>query len=121
MQIEQSLLGLSVAQLRRAAELKERIEALNSELLSVLESGNIAASPLKREPRKMSRSARLRIAAAARARWARVRGEKGLGSPNEKKPASGRKPKRTMSEAAKRKIAAAARARWARIKAAKGT
>ena len=57
--------------------------------------------------RRMSAKGRARIAAAQRARWAKVRGEpKGL------KPG-----KRTMSASARRKIAAAQRARWARVKA----
>jgi hypothetical protein len=64
--------------------------------------------------RKLSASARERIAAAQRARWAKVR------------ESSGRTPKvvampkrRTMSAAARKKIAAAQRARWAKVKSAK--
>jgi hypothetical protein len=56
----------------------------------------------------MSAAGRARIAAAARARWARF---------NAAADKAGRKPKRTMSRAARAKIAAAARARWARVKA----
>jgi hypothetical protein len=54
--------------------------------------------------RKLSASARAKIAAAQRARWAKARKTT---------------PKRTLSAAARRKIAAAQRARWAKVKAAK--
>jgi hypothetical protein len=54
----------------------------------------------------MSAAARKKISAAAKARWAKV---KGKAAPK----------KRTMSLAARRKIAAAARARWAKVRAAK--
>jgi hypothetical protein len=54
--------------------------------------------------RKMSAKGRARIAAAQRARWAKVRSQKVVPI------------KRTMSASARRKIAAAQRARWARIK-----
>jgi hypothetical protein len=62
--------------------------------------------------RKLSASARARIAAAQKARWAKFR----AGT----KPTP-KKAKRTLSAAARRKIAAAQRARWAKVKAAKKT
>jgi hypothetical protein len=57
--------------------------------------------------RKMSAKGRERIAAAQRARWAKVKGQKVV-------PIA--KPKRTMSVSARQKIAAAQRARWAKVK-----
>jgi hypothetical protein len=65
--------------------------------------------------RKLSVSARARIAAAQRARWAKVRENKGQakGVPIRRK--------RTLSAAARRKIAAAQRARWAKVRAGKKT
>ena len=58
--------------------------------------------------RTISASGRKRIAAAQRARWAKVkRQQKGVPIAQGKKPA-----KRTMSAAARRKIAAAQRTRW---------
>ena len=62
--------------------------------------------------RKLSASARARIAAAQRKRWAKVR---------EKTKVVPIRGKRTLSAAARRKIAAAQRARWAKIKAGKKT
>ena len=62
--------------------------------------------------RKLSASARARIAAAQRARWAKLR-EKAKVVPIRRK--------RTLSAAARRKIAAAQRARWAKVKAGRKT
>jgi hypothetical protein len=59
--------------------------------------------------RKMSAKGRARIAAAQRARWAKVNGQK--------KVVPIAKPKRTMSASARRKIAAAQRKRWAKVRA----
>lgn len=55
--------------------------------------------------RQISVAGRKRIAAAQRARWAKVRGKAEVATP-----------KRTMSAAARRKIAAAQRARWAKLR-----
>lgn len=66
--------------------------------------------------RKLSAAARARIAAAQRARWAKVRQHNGAQA--KVVPIRG---KRTLSAAARKKIAAAQRARWAKVKAAKKT
>ena len=57
----------------------------------------------------LSAAARARIAAAQRARWAKVRASKGSAH-------SPKKAKRTMSAAARAKIAQAQRLRWAKQK-----
>lgn len=66
--------------------------------------------------RKLSASARARIAAAQRARWAKVRENKAA----QAKVVPIRR-KRTLSAAARNKIAAAQRARWAKVRAGKKT
>ena len=66
--------------------------------------------------RKLSAAARARIAAAQRARWAKVREKADV--QNKVVPIRG---KRTLSAAGRRKIAAAQRARWAKVKVAKRT
>jgi len=62
---------------------------------------------------KMSTAGRARIAAAQKARWAKVRAKSGKANvvimPK----------KRTMSASARKRIAAAQRARWAKVRAAK--
>jgi hypothetical protein len=77
MDVKQSLINLSAAKLRKASQLKERIEALNSELANLI--GEIVPAPIAaihKKRRTMSAAARAKIAAAARARWARVRAGK---------------------------------------------
>ena len=76
----------------------------------------------RRGPRRMSKAARDRIAAAQRARWARQKGQGASSSAqtasNSSAPGPRRGPRR-LSPAARAKIAAAQRARWARTRAQK--
>ena len=66
--------------------------------------------------RKLSAAARARIAAAQRARWAKVR----AGNRQNEKVVTMPK-KRTMSVAGRKRIAAAQRARWAKVRAGRKT
>jgi hypothetical protein len=100
---------LSASQLHRAAGIKHKIESLQKKLTSLLVGTAGAAAPRKR--RKMSAAGRRKIAAAARARWAKIRGRKSAAKPV-------KKARRKMSAAARAKIAASARARWRKAKAA---
>jgi hypothetical protein len=100
------LSSLTATQLRRAADLKEKIEALNKEIASILGAPALVSAKAPKK-RKMSRAGRARVAAAQRARWAKVKAVK----PTKAK-------KRKMSAAARAKISAAAKARWAKAKAA---
>lgn len=72
-----------------------------------------AASGKGTGTRTLSPAARERIAAAQRARWAKVKRHGGRQQNIVSMPK-----KRTMSAASKKKIAAAQKARWAKIKAA---
>ena len=100
---------LSASQLRRAADIKDEIESLQKELSRLLD-GTAGAAALRKR-RKMSAAGRRKIAAAARARWAKVKGRRSATKPV-------KKARRKMSVAARAKIAAAARARWKKAKAA---
>jgi hypothetical protein len=82
--------------------------------LSVL--GKLNRGRTRAEPRRtLSASARKKIAAAQKARWAKVKGrQKVVPIARSSKPR-----KRTMLPSARRKIAAAQRARWAKLKKAK--
>jgi hypothetical protein len=102
------LSSLTSAQLRRAAVLKDTISRLERKLFSILNTTSKTNSTPKRS--KMSRSARAKIAAAQKARWAKVKGKPAA------KPTAKRK--RKMSAAGRAKIAAAVKARWAKAKAA---
>ena len=101
-------INITPQQLRRAADLKERIDALQNELDRLLgspmQTGDGAALQKKR---RISAAGRAAIAAAARARCARIRGRTATAAP---------KTKKTMSAAARARIAASQRARWARIR-----
>lgn len=102
--------NLSAQQLRNAAQIKERIAELESQLESVLGGGgNGVPSPARMKKNKMSEAGRLAIIAAQMARWAKFKKKKDTTEPVKR---------RTMSAAAKAKIAAAARARWKKAKAA---
>ena len=74
--------------------------------ISTLEGLTLASPDGVRPTRTVSAAARRRIAAAARARWARVKSGK-----NEM-PRT-----RVVSSSARRKMAAAQKARWARVRA----
>ena len=76
--------------------------------------GSLNGSSSHAQPRRtMSASGRRKIAAAQRARWAKVKAQNVVSIAKGKKPG-----KRTMSASARRKIAAAQRARWAKVKRA---
>jgi ribosomal protein S13 len=108
-----SIIDLSPKALRRAADLQERISALRDELSDILGSP-IMTSPIEMPVRKkMSLSVRRKIAAGARARWAKQRGE-GLDGQRITKRAR----RRRMSAAAKAKISLAAKERWKKVRAA---
>ena len=73
-------MNLSSSQLRRAATLQEKIEAMQAELAELL--GGSAPAPAKGKPgrpakkkRIMSDAARKKIADAQRKRWAKQKGE----------------------------------------------
>lgn len=101
-----TLQNLTTDQLRKAISIKEEIERLEGELAGI--TGNGAPAPRKwRKRRRMSRAAKAAIAAAQRARWAKIKG--GKATP---------KKRRRMSAAGRANIAAAAKVRWARAKAA---
>jgi len=105
------LLSLTSAQLKRAAAIKDKISAWEKKLASILGSTSTAsvAAPVSRKRRKLSAAGRAKIAAAQKARWAKVK-RPGI------KPVV--KKKSGMSAAGRARIAAAARARWAKVKAA---
>ncbi len=95
----------------------KQLEQERNRLTSQLESLNNALSALngtgnKRTGRTMSAAGRARVAAAQRARWAKVKGQRVVSIITHK---------RTMTPAARGRIAAAQKARWAKWrKAQKG-
>ena len=119
-----NLASLSVAQLQRAINIKEQIEALNAELASVLGASPAttpapvsAPAPLAKKKKVMSPAARAKIAAALKARWAAKKGVVVAKAPQAPIKAETSKPK--MSAEGRARIIAAQKLRWAKIKAAK--
>jgi hypothetical protein len=108
-----NIASLTAAQLHRVIAIKEQIEALQAQIDSIANRGGgeipIPTTIKAPKKRRMTAAGRARIAAAARARWARIKGTKVEAAP---------KKRRKMGAAWKAKLAAAARARWAKAKAA---
>jgi hypothetical protein len=91
----------------QAARTVERLDAA----LAALNGGAYGRKIETR--RKISAAGRARIAAAQRARWAKVRGNS-----KQKQNVVTMSKKKTMSAVARKKIAAAQRVRWAKVRAA---
>jgi hypothetical protein len=104
--------NLSIAQLKEAIQIKEQIGKLEARLKAIgtgKSSLPTAPKPAKRGPKTMSPEARAKIAAAARARWAKIKGTKPAPAA---KPAA--KPKKGgMTPELRARISAALKARWA--------
>jgi hypothetical protein len=128
-----SITNLTPRQLRQAADIQERIQGLQKELGQIL--GTIAATTPVEAPKRrtMSAAGRRAIAAAAKARWAKIKGRGGKrnlsaqGLANiragvAKRMAAQRKAvkkvKRKFSAAGLAALSAAAKARWAKAKSA---
>ena len=114
----------TIATLQRAIVIAEQIQKLESELAAILggsapsspaKSKQAAAKPAKKGKRTLSPEARARIAAAQKARWAKVKGE-APAIATEKKTAAKVKVRRKISAEARAKMAAAAKRRWANVK-----
>src|ERR1700719_3416104 len=105
-------LGSVVQMLRKEhARLSTEMKAIGAALSAFGSAYGKSAAPRGR----MSAAGRASIAAAQRARWAKVKAgnNKGTGVTMPKK--------RTLTASARRRIAAAQRARWAKVKASKKT
>jgi hypothetical protein len=103
---------LSSNQLRQAADLQERIEALTREFNAIMSGQPQSASVSSSRQsglgkRTMSPEAKARIAAGQRARWAQRKD----GTPTTSAPRKG-----TMSAEGRARIVAAQKARWARAR-----
>jgi hypothetical protein len=114
-----SNLGNALRQLRQEhKQAQHQVEKLQS-AVSVLEdlvgrNGSEAPRNGARPRSSLSRAGRARIAAAQRARWAKVRKDGARKSTGAAMPK-----KRTISAAGRRRIVAATKARWARFRALK--
>lgn len=103
-----ALNSLSARQLRRAAEIKEEIHSLESELNRMTDSPNAGIHIVPRRRRRLRMVIKAGILAAAGSRWTRL-GARSLVSPAQKL-------KHQVGIAARAKIAAATRSRLDRIR-----
>jgi ElaB/YqjD/DUF883 family membrane-anchored ribosome-binding protein len=133
---------ITATQLRQAADIQEKIQTLQEELNQILGSAAETTDgeltpPRQKRKHKMSAAGRAAIAAAARARWAKIKDAapkrklsaaglaniragvaKRMAALRGTKPAAKPAPKRKISAAAKARLSALAKARWKRAKAA---
>jgi hypothetical protein len=142
------MINITPTQLRKAADVKERIDALQNELTELLSGEASTPAQATEAPRKykFSGAARAKMRAAKKARWARIKGiapsARPAQKPKRKMSAQGlaniragvakrmaaqaragatkpvKKAKKHFSAAARAALAAAIRARWAKVKAA---
>ena len=111
---------LTAQQLRWAADLKDKIAALQKQLGQLTGAGGASAARASVEAakparRKISAAGIAKIRAAQKARWAKIKGT--TVEPVLAQRAAPKK--RTLSTVTRAKMAAAAEARWAKIKGAK--
>ena len=97
-------LELTVNQLKRAVAIKQQIEALNKNLGSLLGVSAVSGAVSKKK-RRIGISGRRNIAAAQKARWAKLRAAKPV-------EPSARTRKKVMSRATKAKLSAKLKAYW---------
>src|SRR2546430_2515645 len=114
-------MDISVKALEEAVSLRRQIDGLERRLSSILGGGQASAGPgtgkrfvrpIQGGGRFFSPSTRAKLSAAARARWARLKG----GS----KPASAKK-KGALTAAGRRKLSELMKARWAARRKGAGT
>jgi hypothetical protein len=143
-QIASTMMNITPQQLRKAADIQERIQSLQEELGQLLGGETIAPAQATEAPkkRKVSAAARSKMRAAQKARWAKIKGTAPSAKPapapkKRKMSAQGlaniragvakrmaaqdkvvQKPKREFSAAGRAALSAAAKARWAKAKKA---
>jgi hypothetical protein len=114
-------MDISVKALEEAVSLRRQIDGLERRLSSILGGAPAArptAAPVQRGGRYFSPSTRAKLSAAARARWARLKG--GSKPASTKKPAPAKK-KGALSAAGRRKLSELMKARWAARRKSGGT
>ena len=137
-----TMINITPAQLRKAADIQEKIQSLQEELGQLLGGEESTPAQPTEAPRKykFSAAARAKMRAAQKARWAKIKGTapsaKPAPAPKKRKmsaqglaniragvakrmAAQGKaiqKPKRKFSAAGRAALSAAAKARWAKAK-----
>jgi hypothetical protein len=115
--------NLTVAQLQRAAQIKQQMEVLEAELTSILGGAPAISRRRGRPPgggKKggISAAGRAKIAAAQRLRWAKFKASQKTAE--RAKTGRPQRKRRRLSPEGRARIAAAQKARWARARQKKG-
>jgi hypothetical protein len=120
-------MDLSVKQLEEAVAVRKQIDQLQNRLNSILGGASVSSAAAvvtaPSAPRKrggLSAAGRARIAAAARARWARAKAAQAAPVAKSKGRKSGGKKKGGISPAGRRKLSQMMKARWAARRRAQG-
>ena len=135
-----NLISLTPKQLRKAANIQERIQSLQKELNQIFGANADTTEPepsdgRRRKRHKMSAAGRAAIAAAARERWARLKGTapkrklsaaglaniragvaKRMAALAGAQPAGKPRRKRRLSPAARARLSALTKARWQKVR-----
>ena len=107
------MINITARQLRKAADLQEKVQLLQNELNAILGSGELATAVETgaTQKRKFSAATRAKMRASQRARWA-DKNETPAATPDERE----KKKKGKMSAEGLANIRAAQQARWAKQK-----
>ena len=98
----------SLNSLEEALSIRRKMDTLEKRLASILGTAISSGSTTRRGPQRMSAATRAKIAAAARARWARVRAGR-VGTPT---TVPGQK-KSGLTPAGRKRLSQLMKARWA--------
>lgn|GEM_PF-2317392 len=99
-------MDISLSSLEEALSIRRQIDTLENRLAGLLGRTISSGSTIGKGRRRMSASSRAKIAAAARARWAKVKaGEDGAAKPRAKKGG--------ITAAGRRRLSKLMKARWA--------
>jgi len=103
---------LSAMHLRRAADIKERLEQLEKDLTGIMGiPPALTVGAMVRRHTGMAESTKAKLRAAAKKRWAKIRaGSSGSATDAKSTAITGRKP---MSAAARARLSALMKAKWA--------
>jgi Spy/CpxP family protein refolding chaperone len=105
-------MDISVKALEEAVSIRRQIDSLEKRLSTIL-SGAPARPAIAVGPRHVSAATRAKLAAATRARWARIKAGKKKAAPKKKKGG--------LTPAGRRKLSQLMKARWAARRKAAGT
>jgi hypothetical protein len=105
-----NIYDLTIKQLRRAVSIKEQIENLTRQLGSMFKTSADSNTAGRKKRRGLSTAARRKIAAAQKARWAKLRHSEPAARSSKH---NGKAPKKRMSSAARANLSAKLKAYWA--------